>query len=66
MRRDFRDGSGRLIGYTVENGRRTDCHDANGTYLGYVGTHDATGYSISLDPMPGLLFREVKDNDSKS
>lgn len=66
MRRDFHNGSGRLIGYTVENGRKTDCYDANGFYLGYVvesGTHDATGYRISINPMPGLLFQDAMDKD---
>ncbi|MBD3183355.1 hypothetical protein GF312_13745, partial [Candidatus Poribacteria bacterium] len=64
MRKNYHDGSGKLIGYTVENGRRTDCYNANGVYLGYVvesGTHDATGYRISINPIPGLLFRNATD-----
>ncbi|MFC1718353.1 hypothetical protein ACFL6S_32150 [Candidatus Poribacteria bacterium] len=70
MREDFHSGSGRLIGYTLlENedmGRRVACYDSSGAYIGYMddsGTYDDTGVRISMDRVPGLLFRSAIDDE---
>ena len=70
MRREFHSGSGKLIGYTVvENesvGRRVACYDSNGAYIGYTddsGTYDLTGFRVSMDRTPGLLFRSAEDDE---
>jgi len=72
MRKEFHSGSGKLIGYTViENesaGRRVACYDANGAYVGYTddsGTYDHTGFRVSMDRAPGILFRSAeRDEDN--
>jgi hypothetical protein len=57
---------GQVIGYlhkggSTANGERTDVYDGNHNYVGYVdddGTHNDTGFRISINRMPGLLLKD--------
>ena len=50
-------------GGSIVNGERIDVYDGLNNYVGYVdndGTHNNTGFRISINRIPGLL---LKDDD---
>ena len=51
-------------GGSKANGERIDVYDGFNNYRGYVdddGTHNDTGFRISINRMPGLLIRNKDD-----
>ena len=51
-------------GGSKANGERIDVYDGSNNYRGYVdddGTHNETGFRISINRIPGLLIRNKDD-----